>query len=66
MAINIKVMWEYLGTIALVLVAVIPIKFAIVYANNACLIENWPAIRTSVLLAMWRVCLRFISSNYFT
>lgn len=52
MAINIKVMWEYLGTIALVLVAVIPIKFAIVYVATRMFNEgNWPALRTSVLLA---------------
>lgn len=52
MAINIKVMWEYLGTIVIVLVAVIPIKFAIVYAATRMFKEDhWPALRTSVLLA---------------
>lgn len=52
MAINIKVMWEYLGTIVMVLLAVIPIKFAIVYAATRIFQEDhWPALRTSVLLA---------------
>lgn len=52
MALNVKFMWEYLGTILMILLAVTPIKFGIVYvATRMFGSGHWPAFRTSMLIA---------------